>query len=55
MCIRDSCPTSMTLAKDQLMDIFATATKVEPSNELAHIIGVKDVYKRQVNNVGILK
>lgn len=38
--ITSYCPTSMTLAKDQLMDIFATATKVEPSKELAHIIGV---------------
>ena len=38
--ITSYCPTSMTLAKDQLMDIFATATKVEPSSELAHIIGV---------------
>ena len=30
----------MTLAKDRLMDIFATATKVEPDDKLARIIGV---------------
>lgn len=38
--ITSYCPTSMTLAKDRLMDIFATATKVEPDNKLARIIGV---------------
>ena len=38
--ITSYCPTSMTLAKDRLMDIFATATKVEPDDKLARIIGV---------------
>lgn len=38
--ITSYCPTSMTLAKDKLMDIFATATKVEPDSSRARIIGV---------------
>ncbi len=38
--ITSYCPTSMTLAKDKLMDIFATATKVEPNPSRARIIGV---------------
>lgn len=38
--ITSYCPTSMTLAKDKLMDIFATATKVEPDPSRARIIGV---------------
>lgn len=38
--ITSYCPTSMTLAKDKLMDIFATATQVEPQPELARIIGI---------------
>lgn len=38
--ITSYCPTSMTLAKDSLMDIFATATKVDPQPELARIIGI---------------
>lgn len=38
--ITSYCPTSMTLAKDKLMDIFATATKVEPDSSCARIIGV---------------
>ena len=35
--ITSYCPTSMTLAKDRLMDIFATATKVEPEIGRAHV------------------
>lgn len=38
--ITSYCPTSMTLAKDKLMDIFATATQISPQPELARIIGV---------------
>lgn len=38
--ITSYCPTSMTLAKDRLMDIFATATQVEEAPSLARIIGV---------------
>lgn len=38
--ITSYCPTSMTLAKDKLMDIFATATKVETDSSRARIIGV---------------
>lgn len=38
--ITSYCPTSMTLAKEKLTDIFQTAAKVEPSPELARIIGV---------------
>lgn len=38
--ITSYCPTSMTLAKDKLMDIFATATQVEPDPSRARIIGV---------------
>lgn len=38
--ITSYCPTSMTLAKDKLMDIFATAAKVEPDPSRARIIGV---------------
>ena len=38
--ITSYCPTSMTLAKDKLMDIFATATKVAPDSSRARIIGV---------------
>ena len=38
--ITSYCPTSMTLAKEKLLDIFATATQVEESPELARIIGV---------------
>lgn len=38
--ITSYCPTSMTLAKDRLMDIFSTVTKIKSSPELARIIGV---------------
>ncbi len=38
--ITSYCPTSMSLAKDKLMDIFATATQVEPDPSRARIIGV---------------
>lgn len=38
--ITSYCPTSMTLAKDKLMDIFATAAQVEPDPSRARIIGV---------------
>ena len=34
------CPTSMTLAKEKLLDIFATAAKIDESPELSRIIGV---------------
>lgn len=38
--ITSYCPTSMTLAKDKLMDIFATATMVPEDPSQARIIGV---------------
>ena len=38
--ITSYCPTSMTLDKERLLDIFATAGKVEESPELARIIGI---------------
>ncbi|SDI41741.1 N-acetylglucosamine-6-phosphate deacetylase [Pseudobutyrivibrio sp. 49] len=38
--ITSYCPTSMTLAKDMLIDIFKTATEISPSPELANIVGI---------------
>lgn len=38
--ITSCCPTSMTLAKDMLIDIFKTTTEIEPSEELANIAGI---------------
>ncbi|SHJ68573.1 N-acetylglucosamine-6-phosphate deacetylase [Pseudobutyrivibrio xylanivorans] len=38
--ITSYCPTSMTLAKDMLIDIFKTATEIEPSPEHANIAGI---------------
>lgn len=38
--ITSYCPTSMTLAKEMLLEIFKTATEIEPSYELANIAGI---------------
>lgn len=38
--ITSYCPTSMTLAKEKLLDIFSTVTQISESPELARIIGV---------------
>lgn len=38
--ITSYCPTSMTLGKERLKEIFATVTKIEPSKDLAHLIGI---------------
>ncbi|QFJ54856.1 N-acetylglucosamine-6-phosphate deacetylase [Pseudobutyrivibrio xylanivorans] len=38
--ITSYCPTSMTLSKEMLLDIFKTATEIEPSEELASIAGI---------------
>ena len=38
--ITSYCPTSMTLAKEMLIDIFNSATEIEPSPELANIVGI---------------
>lgn len=38
--ITSYCPTSMTLSKEMLLEIFKTATEIQPSPELAHIAGI---------------
>ncbi len=38
--ITSYCPTSMTLSKDMLIDIFNSATSIEPDDELANIVGI---------------
>ncbi|MDD3186009.1 MAG: N-acetylglucosamine-6-phosphate deacetylase [Anaerostipes sp.] len=38
--ITSYCPTSMTLSKDMLKEIFQTVTKVEPSKDYADIAGI---------------
>lgn len=38
--ITSYCPTSMTLARDRLMEIFATAAQAEPDASRARIVGV---------------
>ncbi len=38
--ITSYCPTSMTLSKDMLLDIFKSATDIKPSPELANIVGI---------------
>ncbi len=34
------CPTSMTLSKEMLLDIFKSATEIEPADDLANIVGI---------------
>ena len=34
------CPTSMTLTKEMLLEIFKSATDIEPSDDLANIVGI---------------
>ncbi|MBR5636843.1 MAG: N-acetylglucosamine-6-phosphate deacetylase [Pseudobutyrivibrio sp.] len=38
--ITSYCPTSMTLSKEMLLEIFKSATEIQPSTELAHIAGI---------------
>ena len=38
--ITSYCPTSMTLSKERLKDIFATVKEIQPSEELARIVGI---------------
>ncbi len=38
--ITSYCPTSMTLSKEMLIDIFKTAAEIVPSEELANIAGI---------------
>lgn len=38
--ITSYCPTSMTLSKEMLLEIFKSATEIEPSSELATIAGI---------------
>lgn len=38
--ITSYCPTSMTLPKEQLMAIFSTVKEIQPSKELASIVGI---------------
>lgn len=38
--ITSYCPTSMTLSKEMLLEIFKSATEIQPSSELAHIAGI---------------
>lgn len=38
--ITSYCPTSMTLAKDRLIDIFSTAANIKESHDTARVIGI---------------
>ncbi len=38
--ITSYCPTSMTLSKDMLIDIFNSATSIKPDKKLANIVGI---------------